>query len=109
MARRIRPPRTLSLPDPNTFGGPVRLWCTKTEAWEEIPLVPGYTENSRSLGVADMARALQTGRPPRASGQLGSHVLDIMHAIHEASLEGKHIEITSACERPAPFPTGQMD
>ena len=100
---------TISTPDPNTFGGPVRMWCTKSEAWEEIPLVPGYTENSRSLGVADMARALQTGRQQRASGQLGYHVLDIMHAIHEASREGKHIEITSACERPAPFPTGQMD
>ena len=72
---------TLSAPDPNTFGGPVRLWRTRTEAWEEIPLLPGYAENTRSLGVADMAQAIQAGRPHRASGQLGYHVLDLMHAI----------------------------
>jgi predicted dehydrogenase len=100
---------TLSTPDPNMFGGPVRLWRTKTNAWEEVPLVPGYTDNSRSLGVADMAAAMQTGRPHRANGKLGYHVLDIMHAIHEASQEGRHIEISSTCDRPAPFLSGQID
>jgi len=94
---------TLSLPDPNTFGGPVRLWRASTQVWEEVPLIEGYTENTRSLGVADMARAIQDGRPLRASGELSYHVLDLMHAIHEASDEGRHIEIASTCERPAPL------
>jgi predicted dehydrogenase len=98
---------TLSTPDPNTFGGPVRLWRVSTQAWEELPLVPGYTGNTRSLGVADMARAMQAGRPQRASGQLAYHVLDLMHAIHESSASGRHVDVASTCERPAPLPPGE--
>jgi len=100
---------TLSTPDPNTFGGPVRLWRARTRTWEEAPLVPGYAENSRSLGVADMADAMRTGRPPRASGQLAFHVLDIMQAILEAARDGRHMELSSSCERPAAFPNGRLD
>ncbi len=93
---------TLSAPDPNTFGGPVRLWRARTEAWEEIPLLPGYAENTRSLGVADMAQAIQVGRPHRASGQLGYHVLDLMHAILDAARTGQQVEVSSACGAPRP-------
>jgi predicted dehydrogenase len=100
---------TLSTPDPNTFSGPVRLWRAQAGNWEEVPLVPGYADNSRSLGVADMARAIQAGCSHRATGQLAYHVLDIMHAIHDASREGRHVDISSVCERPAPLPDGQLD
>jgi len=100
---------TLELPDPNTFGGPVRLWRADTDGWEDVPLVPGYTENSRGLGVADMVSALRIGRPHQASGQLAYHVLDIMHAIQEAAQAGRHMEIASLYERPASFPDGKLD
>lgn len=99
---------TISTADPNTFGGPVRLWQAKTQAWEDVPLIPGFSENTRSLGVADMARAIQTGRPQRASGRLAYHVLDLMHAIHESSATGRHSDISSTCERPAPLPPGGL-
>jgi predicted dehydrogenase len=95
---------TLSVPDPNTFGGPVRLWRARAETWEEVPLVPGFTGNTRSLGVADMAYAMQTDRPHRASGLMGYHVLDLILAIHDASQEGRHLEISSTCKQPAPLP-----
>jgi hypothetical protein len=32
-----------------------------------------------------------------------------MHAFHDASAEGRHIEMQSTCERPAPLPTGLQD
>jgi hypothetical protein len=51
-----------------------------------------------------MAYALRNGRPHRASGELAYHVLDVMHGILEASAGGRHIELTSACERPSPLP-----
>jgi len=35
---------------------------------------------------------------------MACHVLDIMHAFHDASREGKHIELSSTCLRPAPLP-----
>jgi predicted dehydrogenase len=95
---------SLSVPDPNTFGGPVKVFLPRVKEWREVPLTHGYAENSRGLGVADMAAALRSGRPHRASGQLAYHVLDIMHAIHEASNTSSHVELTSACPRPAAMP-----
>ncbi len=99
---------TLSVPDPNTFGGPVYLRRAEEDARRQVPLIYGYAENSRGLGVADLAYALRTGRPARASGELAYHVLDIMHAIHDASRDGRHVELASSCARPAPLPLGPL-
>jgi predicted dehydrogenase len=100
---------TLAIPDPNTFGGPVRLWTPQAKEWQEVPLTHANTENSRGLGVADLARAIQTGRPHRASGELAFHVLDVMQALLETSDAGRHIDIASTCGRPAPLPAGLRD
>ena len=96
---------TISLPDPNCFGGPVNVW-TKADAWQEIPLTHGYAENSRGIGVADMAYALRSGRDHRANGELALHVLDTMHAIHESYQQGHVIGLSSTCSKPAPLPCG---
>jgi len=95
---------SLSVPDPNTFGGPVRLWRPGGE-WQEVPLMHAHTGNSRGLGLADLAQAINDGRPHRASGELGYHVLDIMQAILDSAREGRRIELASQCPRPAPMPT----
>jgi predicted dehydrogenase len=97
---------TLSMPDPNRFGGPVRIRRLGETDWREIPLTHAHTGNERCLGVADLAYALRTGRPHRANGELAYHVLDAMHAVLEASSSGRHVELTSSCERPAPLPAG---
>ncbi len=97
---------SLSVPDPNGFGGPVKVRRPGMDNWSEIPLSHGYARNSRSIGVADMAYALRSGRAARANGELCYHVLDIMHAVHDASREGKHVELASTCAQPAPLPLG---
>jgi predicted dehydrogenase len=97
---------TLSVPDPNTFGGPVFLRRAEDTEWREVPLTHGYAHNLRGIGVADMAYAMRSGRPHRASGDLAFHVLDIMQAIHDSSREGRHIELTSLCDRPVPLDPG---
>jgi predicted dehydrogenase len=97
---------SLSVPDPNTFGGTVRVRRAGAQDWSDIPLTHGYTENSRGIGVADMAYGLLTGRPHRASGDLAYHVLDVMHAFEDASQSGRHVEIKSTCTRPAALPLG---
>lgn len=99
---------TLRVPDPNWFGGLVQLWRPDAREWRVMPLVNEFTENCRGLGVADMARAAREGRPHRANGDLAYHVLDIMHAAHDASREGRHIELASTCERPAPAQAGEF-
>ena len=97
---------SLSVPDPNVFGGPVFVRRAGASDWSEVPLTHGYTQNSRGIGVADMAYALRSGRPHRANGTMAYHVLDIMHAFHDASREGKHVELSSTCTRPAALPLG---
>lgn len=94
---------TLRVPDPNSFGGPVLLRKPGGE-WQEVPVTRPYAENSRGLGVLDMALAIQENRPHRASGDLAFHVLDIMHASHESSDQGRHIEIQANNARPTPMP-----
>jgi predicted dehydrogenase len=96
----------LSVPDPNTFGGPVKVFRAGAADWQEMPLTHGYAENYRGLGITDMAYAIRSGRKHRASGEMAYHVLDVMHAFGEASEGGKHVAIRSTCERPAPLPLG---
>ncbi len=100
---------SLSVPDPNTFGGPVKLRRAGASEWSDVAISHGFTKNSRGLGVADMATAIRTGRPHRVSGELAYHVLDLMHAFHDASREGRHIQIESTCARPAALPLGLGD
>jgi predicted dehydrogenase len=95
---------SLKVPDPNGFGGPVLIKRAGQAQWMEIPLTHGYAENSRGVGVADMAYALQSGRNHRANVDLTYHVLDIMHAIHDSSNEGKHIQLKSTLTRPSALP-----
>lgn len=97
---------TLRLPDPNTFGGPIEHLRAGSEQWEPVELTHGHTDNSRGLGISDMARALRDGTPHRASGELGYHIVDVMHATLESSEQGRHIEVTSTFDRPAPLPAG---
>ncbi|MBU4200782.1 MAG: Gfo/Idh/MocA family oxidoreductase [Kiritimatiellae bacterium] len=99
---------SLSVPDPNCFGGPIRILRTGANEWSELPLTHGYSENSRGIGVADMAYALRSGRDHRASGQMALHVLDAMQSFQEASDQGRHVDLKIPCERPAPLPLGLM-
>ncbi len=97
---------SLIVPDPNGFGGEVKLRKPGMNDWESVELTHGFAENSRGIGVADMAYAIQSGRPHRANGDLAYHVLEAMHGFHDASDSGTHYVMQSRCEKPAPFPVG---
>jgi predicted dehydrogenase len=100
---------TLSVPDPNFFGGPVRLRRAGESEWTDVPLTHGNAMNSRGLGLADMAKSIQLGRPHRASGDLAYHVLEVMEGIHVASRENHHVAITSTFIPPKNLPPGLPD
>jgi predicted dehydrogenase len=91
---------SMLVPDPNGFGGDVLVRNHKTSDWEVIPNRYGFTENSRGIGVRDIAISIAEGRPHRASGALAYHVLDVMHGFDDASKQGRHIELSSGVERP---------
>ena len=104
---------SLLVPDPNFFGGQIEFAATG-EQWREIPTEHGYADgNFRVIGVADMAQALRSNRPHRASGALAFHVLEVMEAFQISSDEGRAIAIGSRPPRPAPMPTklkfGELD
>lgn len=94
---------TLSVPDPNGFGGPVRLRKKGESDWTEIQVDRPYAENSRGLGVLDMVQAIRENRTLRASGQLARHVLAVFHAAHRAPHIGQYVEIEPV-ERPQAMP-----
>lgn len=97
---------SMRVPDPNNFGGPVLIRRSGAKEWTEMPLTHGFAENSRGIAVADMACAIRSGREHRASGKLAYHVLEAMHGFHEASDSGRHYQMESTVERPAPLPLG---
>jgi len=95
---------TLLVPDPNTFGGQLEL-LRKGGEWEKIPTTLPYGDgtNYRSIGLADMAQALVSNRPHRASGELALHVLEVMEAFERSMESGRHVEMTTTLERPEPI------
>ncbi len=90
---------TLIVPDPNTFGGPVKLYRPEEGELREIPLCFDYKENSRGLGLADMAKALQTGRAPRAGVQQTFHTLEVMEGFETSARTGQWVEMQSHYQR----------
>ena len=100
---------SLRVPDPNNFGGAVELWRHDAREWRTMPLINDLTANLRGLGVADMARAMREGRSHRANGELAYHVLEVMHAAHDASREERHVKLASTCERPSPLRADEVE
>ncbi|MBE6954885.1 MAG: Gfo/Idh/MocA family oxidoreductase [Ruminococcaceae bacterium] len=69
----------------------------------ELPLLHGFYESSRGVGLADMCYAIINGRRPRCHYDIGLHAIEVIHAIQESCKTGKIYEMTTKCERPAPI------
>ncbi|MDQ7028095.1 MAG: Gfo/Idh/MocA family oxidoreductase [Anaerolineae bacterium] len=94
---------SLSVPDPNTFAGAVRLWQPSSNEWTEIE----HTHRSdvqRGIGLVDMARCIEEGKEARASGALAYHVLDAMLAFETSSERGQTIVLDEMDVQPSPLP-----
>ena len=97
---------TVQVPNPNTFGGPVRYRRIGEAEWTEQQLLPGYAENTRGIGPADMASAIRSGRSHRANGEMAYHVLEAMWAFHDSSDAQHFYEMQSTCTPPEPMAQG---
>lgn len=95
----------LYINDPNMFGGAIYL-KQRDGSSREVAYSHGYSENSRGIGIADLAYGLRTGRPHRANGELARHVLDITLGIFESARSERHVRLATQCVRPAPLPLG---
>ena len=94
-------------PDPNTFSGEILVTkAGSTSGWESADNTFIYNENTRIIGLADMAAGIEKQRPHRCNGKLAYHVLDVMCSILDACEKKEYITLQSTCERPAPLPEG---
>ena len=103
---------TIHVPDPNFFGGEVRLTkrsdpVKKMPKWQHPFSVPnqqhasGMMANYRTAGLADMAIAIAEGRPHRCSMEAALHAIDVMTGILKSGETGKFVGMQTTCERPA--------
>jgi predicted dehydrogenase len=103
---------TLHVPDPNFFGGEVRMtkardFVKKLPKWAHPFSAPnqdhpaGKVANYRTAGLADMALAILEGRPHRCSMELALHAVDVMTGVLKSGETGKFVAMSTACERPA--------
>jgi predicted dehydrogenase len=91
---------TLAVPDPNTFGGPVKIRGILNDDWRELELTKPNIPQQRGIGFAEMLSATRAGRQHRASGELAFHVLEAMHGIVASSAQGRRFALQSTCAQP---------
>jgi predicted dehydrogenase len=103
---------TLLVPDPNYFGGAVKIRRNADSEFTELPPLFSHSYE-RSVGLADMAWAAQLRRAPRASGEQGLAVLDVMLGFLDSSRSGRAYKPVTRYRRPAPLaqnlPVGAFD
>lgn len=92
---------TLIVPDPNCFDGNIiHIDLDKNE--KTYPVCFDYAENSRALGLADMAKAIETGRPGRTTYKQTLHVLEVMTGVLTSAKTGMPVEIKNKFQRESP-------
>ncbi|MBO5744761.1 MAG: Gfo/Idh/MocA family oxidoreductase [Clostridia bacterium] len=95
---------TLYVPDPNWFGGKIDFFDGETQQMKEFSLEFDYSENSRCLGLWDMARAIEgSSKVSRTTCKQTFHVLEVMCAIMKSAECGMPVKLESRFEREAPM------
>lgn len=96
------------LPDPDAFGGKVRVLQRGQQEMMNFPSNYGFSDNSRGVGAAELAWAIRQGRAPRASKEMAYHSLEILHGIANSSKTGKVYQMKSDFSQPCPLPQGYL-
>ncbi|TLS38394.1 Gfo/Idh/MocA family protein [Pseudalkalibacillus caeni] len=91
---------TMLIPDPNSYGGEIKIKKEGDSDWKSVPIEFPYTENDRGIGVLDLIRSIKRKVKHRANASVGMHVLEIMHGLIKSAEEKKFVSINSTCERP---------
>jgi len=101
---------TLHVPDPNFFGGEVRMsersaYTNIARSWDH-PFSRnnrGERANYRAVGLAEMAAAIRAGTPHRCSYAFALHTVDVMTSILASGKTGQFVDIATECDRPPPL------
>ncbi len=100
---------TLTLNDPNTFGGPICLQCKGDGEAREMPLTHAFKDNMRGLGAADLAYAIRNGRDPRCSLDMAYHTFEAAMGICFSGESNGVYAMQSTCARPSPLEMGYTE
>lgn len=94
----------LKLTCANDFGGDVTFIPSSFDPEQAKPqILPGTSpirDGNRGVGPAEMADAILTRRPHRASADMALHVLDIIDTLMRSSQENKPLTVSTTCPRP---------
>jgi predicted dehydrogenase len=93
----------ISFPDPNGFDGPLRMRRGR-DGWQDVPFVARGDRDARGIGLHELVEAIAAGRPERASGSLGLHVVDVARGILVSAAENRIVEIDSRTAQPEAMP-----
>jgi predicted dehydrogenase len=98
----------LYMPDPNRFGGEVKV-ILKGQT-EPVTLQPthAFSENSRGIGPAELAWSLRKGRKPRTSKEMAFHGLELLLGLYKSCETKQFYQMTSTFQRPNPIPRGYL-
>lgn len=99
---------TMSIPDPNFFGGALSVKVNDEEdavehEWDHPFAVPNFEEtqaNYRGAGLADMALSITAGHAHRCGPEFATHVIEVMTAILTAGETSQVLSMSTSCERP---------
>lgn len=98
---------SLIVPDANSFGGDIMYKSHGSDEFQKLPHTHVYAENSRGIGLSDMANAIATGSKTfRTSAELACHVTEIMETLHTSWDKKEFITLQSRCDRPEALPLG---
>jgi predicted dehydrogenase len=106
---------------PNLFGGRILYRDIDSYRWKDMPRIgprsdwlevpvehpftsTSHGDNSRGIGLVDMAYAIRDGRPARASGEMALHSVELMEGLLVSARERRYLDLTTTFERPTPLP-----
>jgi len=96
----------LYLPDPNNFGGEVKVILKGQTEPLALPPTHAFSADSRGIGPAELAWSLRKGRKPRTSKELAFHGLELLLGLYQSCETKQFYEMTSSFKQPAPIPRG---
>ena len=92
--------------DPNRFGGEVKVILKGNSEPVVLQQSHAFSDESRGLGVAEMAWSLRMGRKNRASKEMAYHALEVLHGLVRSSQAKSNQVLQSSFEKTPPIPRG---
>lgn len=117
---------SMIVPDPNMFGGPLKISKDTGGVWLEYSAEGMYLgktnivnhsgrtneapqqSNYRGVGLSDMIYAIENNKKHRCNGELALHVLELIESTIKSAEIGNEVILQTSCKKPEPFLEDQI-